>query len=159
MARKEDRVVLEGVGLIFRNFTGKEAKFNSKGKRNFGVKLDTPLAREMERDGWNIKWLEGREEGEEPQAFLRVAVSYKVRPPRVVLVTSNGRTPLSEEQIEMLDWADILNVDMVITGYRWEVEGKIGIKAYLKSIFVKIDEDPLELKYSAVDEAQPPWDE
>ena len=160
MARNnKDNVVLEDVRLIFRNFSGKEGKFNSAGDRNFGVLIDTKLARKMENDGWNIKWLQPRDEGEEEQAFLRVSVSYKVRPPRVVLITSNGRNPLKESQIEMLDWADILSVDLVINPYRWEVGEGSGIKAYLKSLFVTIDEDPLERKYAAVDDGPAPWDE
>ena len=160
MARNEDMVVLEGVRILFRNFSGAEGKFNSAGQRNFAVLLDDKLANRMEKDGWNIKWLQPRDEGEEPQAYLRVSVSYKVRPPRVVVITSNGRTPLSEDEIEMLDWADIKNVDMVLNPYRWEVQGNTGIKAYLKSLFVTIDEDPLERKYAnAAPDGPPPWDE
>jgi hypothetical protein len=161
-SKKQERVFLENVKLIFRNFSGKEGKFNSAGDRNFGVLLDTPLARAMEKDGWNVKWLKPRDEGDEEQAFLRVSVSYKVRPPRVVLITSNGRNPLNEDQVEMLDWADIREVDMMINPYNWEIGDKTGIKAYLKSIFVTIEEDPLERKYSVVDEPSdgpPPWDE
>jgi hypothetical protein len=50
----------------------------------------------------------------------------------------------------MLDWADITNVDMIIRPFSWEVQGKTGIKAYLKSIFVTIQEDALEIKYSEI---------
>jgi hypothetical protein len=31
--------------------------------------------------------------------------------------------------------------------YAWDVNGKTGVKAYLKTLFVTIDEDALELKY------------
>jgi len=159
MARNQDSVVLKDVRLVFKNFAGKEGKFNSAGDRNFGVLLDDKLARAMAKDGWNVKWLKPRDEGDEEQAFIRVSVSYKVRPPRVVMITSNGRTPLHEEQVEMLDWADILKVDLVISPYRWEVGENTGIKAYLKSMFVTIDEDPLEREYAAVENSSPPWDE
>jgi hypothetical protein len=39
-------------------------------------------------------------------------------------------------------------VDLICRGYQWVVGDKFGMKAYLQSMFVTIDEDPLELKYA-----------
>ena len=50
--------------------------------------------------------------------------------------------------METLDWVDILNVDLIVRPYEWSVNGKTGVKAYLQSIYVTIEEDPLEIKYS-----------
>jgi hypothetical protein len=70
-----------------------------------------------------------------------------------VLITSRGRTNLDENAVEMLDWADILNVDLMVRPYEWNVNGKTGIKAYLQSIYVTIQEDELERKYSELNPA------
>lgn len=141
-------VTLEGVRIIFRNFTGAEGRFNAKGDRNFNVLIDDENAKIMAEDGWNIKWLQPREEGDLPQARLEVAVKYgKGAPPKVVLIGSRGKTHLNEDMVAVLDWADIENVDMIIRPYEWEVNGRSGIKAYLKSIYVTIREDELEMKY------------
>jgi hypothetical protein len=152
---QDNTVIMEGVRIVFRNFAGKEGQYNREGDRNFAVLLDDTIANQMAEDGWNIKWLRPREEDEDesPQAYLQVSVSYKGRPPRVVLITSRGRTNLDEHSIEMLDWADIQNVDLIVRPYEWTVNQKSGIKAYLQSIYVTIEEDPLERKYAELDQA------
>jgi hypothetical protein len=146
-------VVMENVRIMFRNFAGKEGQYNREGDRNFAVALDERTATEMAQAGWNVKWLKSREENEPEQAYLSVSVNFKGRPPRVVMITSRGRTPLGEDDVELLDWADIKTVDLIVNPYEWAVNGKTGIKAYLQSIFVVIEEDALELKYADVQDA------
>jgi hypothetical protein len=150
--QKMQPVVIEDARIIFRNFTGAEGRFNAKGKRNFNVLLDEHTARAMLKDGWNVKYLQPREEGDVPQARLEVTVHYSERglPPRIMLVTSRGKTALDEDMIALLDYAEIENVDLIIRPYEWEVNGKEGVKAYLKSIYVTIREDELEKKYMDV---------
>jgi len=154
MPRAENTVLMEGVRIIFRNFAGKEGQYNREGDRNFAVLLDEPTAEAMAADGWNVKWLKPREadEDETVQAYLPVSLNFgKGRPPRVVMITSRGRTTLDEDMVELLDWADIVNVDLIVRPYEWTVSGKSGIKAYLQSIYVTIEEDELERKYAELD--------
>jgi hypothetical protein len=155
MAQPDNTVLMEGVRIIFRNFSGKEGQYNREGDRNFAVLLDDAVATAMAEDNWNIKWLRPRSEEEEeaPQAYLPVSLNFKGRPPRIVLITSRGRTNLDEDSVDMLDWADIVNVDLIVRPYEWTVNQKTGIKAYLQSIYVTIEEDALELKYSELDQA------
>lgn len=155
MAQPDNTVLMEGVRIIFRNFSGREGQYNREGERNFAVLLDDAVATAMAEDNWNVKWLRPRSEEEEeaPQAYLPVAINFKGRPPRIVLITSRGRTNLDEGSVEMLDWADIINVDLIVRPYEWTVNQKTGIKAYLQSIYVTIEEDALELKYSELDQA------
>lgn len=152
MARADNTVLMENVRIIFRNFSGREGMYNREGDRNFCVLLDRETAERMLRDGWNVKVLAAREEGEEDQPYLPVTVNFKGRPPRVVMITSRGRNTLEEDQVELLDWADIINADLIVRPYEWAVNGKTGIKAYLQSLYVTIQEDELELKYSEVGE-------
>lgn len=155
MPQPDNTVLMEGVRIIFRNFSGKEGQYNREGDRNFAVLLDDAVATAMAEDNWNIKWLRPRSEEEEeaPQAYLPVSLNFKGRPPRIVLITSRGRTNLDEDSVDMLDWADIVNVDLIVRPYEWTVNQKTGIKAYLQSIYVTIEEDALELKYSELDQA------
>lgn len=153
MARNENVVILEDVRIFLRNFAGKEGKYNREGDRNFAVILSERTARAMEQDGWNVKWLEPREDGDPPTPFLSISVSYKGRPPKIVMLTMRGRTNLTEDEVELLDWADILTCDLIIRPYDWVVNGKSGKKAYLQSLFATIDEDPLERKYAEIENA------
>jgi hypothetical protein len=153
----EGTVVMEGVRLVFRNFAGKEGMYNREGDRNFSVLLDDDVADAMAQDGWNIKRLKPREEGEPEQAYLQVSVGYKGRPPRIVMITSRGRNELGEDEVEILDWADIKNVDLIVRPYNWVIRENTpqeasGVKAYLKSMFVTIEEDELDLKYADLDD-------
>lgn len=152
MAGNDGNVVMENVRIVFRNFKGKEGMYNREGDRNFAVLLDEKTAKLMADDGWNVKYLKAREEGDEEQAYLQVSVNFKGRPPRIVMITSRGRTDLGEDECELLDWADIRNVDLIVRPYDWSVNGKTGTKAYLKSLFVTIEEDELELKYADIDD-------
>jgi hypothetical protein len=143
-------ITLEGVRIAFRNFSGKEGQYNREGDRNFAAILPADIAEDMRRDGWNIKQLRPREEGDDPQDYIQVSVGFKGRPPRIVMITSRGRTTLGEDEVNILDWAEIANVDLILQPYEWTVNGKSGVKAYLKSIFVTIEEDDLERKYADV---------
>jgi len=150
MARNSNNKTIEDVTIAFRNFAGKEDIYNREGDRNFAILLDEDLAAEMERDGWNVKFLKEREEGDGRQAYLQVAVSFKARPPKIVMVTSKNMSYLTEDLIEQLDWVDIETADVTLNPYEWAVGDKHGVKAYLQSLFVKIEEDYLEEKWKSI---------
>lgn len=155
MAKDEAaKVTLEGVDIMFRNFAGKEGQYNREGDRNFAVKLDHETAEMLAADGWNVKTLEPREEGDEPTPYIPVAVRFDVVPPTVMMITSTGRARLDEETVAVLDYANIENVDLIIRAYEWSVNGKSGRKAYLKSLYATIEEDELERKYARMEQGE-----
>lgn len=144
--------MIEDARILFRNFSGKESQYNREGDRNFTAVLEPDAAAAMAADGWNVRELAAREEGDEPIPIIEVSVGYKVRPPKITVITSTGRTTYDEDMISTLDWADIRQVDFIARGYEWEVNGKRGVKAYLQTMYITIEEDALERKYALMAE-------
>lgn len=144
-------VTLKDVRIGFRNFRGAEQKYNQPGNRNFCIFMNSDVGHQLEDEGWAIKWLAPRDPDDLPTALLRVAVSWKSRPPEIYLVQSGPskvKTKLDEASVGILDDIEIAKVDITIHPYNWEMaNGTKGTKAYVKTMFVTMAYDPLKAEY------------
>ena len=142
-------ITLRDVHILFPNFSGAPTKFNKKGgKRTFCIRLNDQLADKLRKDGYNVKPLKTRE-GEDPAYYLTIAVEFSNIPPRIIQISSRGRVELTEDLVELLDSAEIESVDITINPYSWELDGRSGVKAYLRSMYVTLYEDELDIAYNA----------
>ena len=130
-----DDIKIENAKIKFRNFSGREKEYNPKGRRNFSVILDDETAERLLADGWNVK--PDRYDGH----TLPVAVEFKNFPPKIVQISGSNKVILTEKQVGLLDDAEIINIDLKIRPYNYNVNGKAGIKAYCKTMYVTIEED------------------
>lgn len=145
---------VEGARLLpypFMNFSGRVTLYNQNGRRTFCVALDQKNAETMKRDGWNVKFPDPREEdGEEipRDPYIQVEARFDRLPPKIIMITSTARTIVTEDLVAILDGMEFSNVDLIANASNWEVGEKTGIKAYLKTMYVTVDEDDLDLKYA-----------
>lgn len=142
-----NNISIENAKILFPNFNGIEKEYNSAGERNFCVMIEDPvMAQQLKRDGWNIRISRPRDPEDTPYHYLQVKVGFERRPPHIHLCKNGVWTDLDEETVGELDYADIANVDLTIRPYEWE-PGRI--KAYLKTMYVTLEEDEFAHKYAA----------
>jgi len=148
MARTDvPNISIDNAQIRFRNFTGEPTKFDKAGgKRTFSVILDPEMADKLREDGWNVKSWEP-EGADEPIYHLPVEISYKIYPPKIWMISGNKKTMLQEDTISALQYAEFTKVQLIIRPYCWEVNGKSGVKAYVKAMYATIEEDEFEKEY------------
>lgn len=162
---KTENLVIEKANLMFRNFRGIDRGYNPKHEKSFSLFIDPDRfdVEAMKKDGWNLKALKPREGYEDEQNFhLPVTVRWDNFPPIIYLVTRVGgteenpkyrRTRLDEETSFMIDTAEIANVNVEIGhGKTYEFNGKVGIKAYLKKMYIELVEDRFDAMYDWADD-------
>lgn len=156
MAFNEQRafVTIRDAEITYKNFNGDEKPFNEAGKRNFSLVLGEEDATDLIAKGWNVRAMRMGEEDTEQYYHLSIAVNYRYKPPRVYLITAQGKKKalLGESLVGMLDQLEYSKVDLEFTPYDWKMAGKTGKKAYLQTMFFHMLESPLELEYADVEE-------
>jgi hypothetical protein len=150
-------ITFENANIGWRNMEGRAARFNSVGQRNFVLFLDEEVAQQLLADGWNVAWTTADEEHDRPaRALTKVHVRFDVEafPCTIIMITSNGRTRLTEETVGILDHVEIANVDLIVRPYFWtrDTDGESGVKTMLKTMYFTVLEDELERKYGVIGE-------
>ena len=153
------KLQFDNADLMWRNFAGREEEYNAEGDRNFTIRIEDPeLAESIREDGWNVRYLDPREDGESGVHYLKVKVSYKFREPRIYLVKppreEGGEPvllPLMESTIAMLDYSRFENVDLVVSPSFWSRNGRSGVSAYLESMYVQLETTDIDRKYDGLE--------
>lgn len=150
---------LEDVKVIFRNFSGKPDKYGST-RRTVGIVLTEQIANDISPDGWYIRELKPRNEEENPKPWLKCFINYRGEEsldPKIFIIPSGKRkkTLLTEATVGMLDCAEIVRVDVIVSPYRYvSPDGVEKVSAYIKKMYVTVVQDAFEDRYDFDDEEE-----
>lgn len=150
----------------WRNFAGGPTRFDPRNtKRFFEIFLTDEEANILTPLGWNVKWLEPRNDSEPKQAHLKVFINYEVPrrfQPRLWAVRP-GYSPvlLEAEDVGQLDTDVIVRAKLMLRPYDWELStGVKGRKAMLKQMYVTIEQDDFGAEfYPRGEEEEAPFEE
>ena len=147
-----NNINIEGAIVIWKNFSGERDKFNP-GKRGFSVVIDDAvMADELRQEGWNVKDRPLQEGADPSEQEWTLPVKLNMnRYTQVWLIVGNHKTLLDENTVAQLDVVDIVNCDISIRPYEWEMGGRTGITAYVDSMYVTIRENKFAEKYADLD--------
>lgn len=156
-----DVITMQGVRILWPNFSGAADKYNSEGDRNFNLHLTATQADELAADGWNVKCKFPRPEEntdeQEERCVLKLTVKFRDRqgelkknPPQITVLgdKSRNRNTYGEDLVGLLDSAEIVEADLSFVPYFWETATGIGVSAYLRKLYVVIREDELDEKWA-----------
>lgn len=151
---RRKNLLLEGAQLMggsYKNFSGRQSKYNRQGARNFCLIIPNDIAPQLQAEGWNIRIRPARDEMDAPIYYVAVNVSYGnsyFGDPKVVRMTSTTKIDLTEETIGQLDDDVILSADIVVRPhYYTDDNGETRVKGYLKELYAVV-EDSLADKYA-----------
>lgn len=137
-------LVVEDAKIFWTNFRGLGSKYNTPGHRNFCLALPKDAAADMAADGWNVKYTKPSNEEFEPEPYVSVNISWEYKKPFVTFTTNGRANEVGEEEIDILDTAEIERVDLALDlSVRTKDDGSTGIKGYVKSMDVVLYEDPI----------------
>ena len=147
-----NNINIEEAIVIWKNFSGERDKFNP-GKRGFSVVIDdAAMAKELRNEGWNVKDRPLQEGADPSEQEWTLPVKLNMnRYTQVWLIVGNHKTLLDENTVAQLDVVDIVNCDISIRPYEWEMGGRTGITAYVDSMYVTIRENKFAEKYADLD--------
>lgn len=151
MAKKQ-YIEFENAEIIYRNFEGREDKFNRAGNRHFSVILSEKQAIQLSDMGCNVKRTKPRDPEEEGKPYVKIFLG--MYEPEIYVITRGRKKLLQPNQYAKLDRVEIEEADLEVTksNKEWESNGRTGYSLYLETLVCKIRESRILAKYDEYDE-------
>lgn len=161
-------LTLEHVKIAKKNFRGiNHNGYNAQNKKTFWVILDPERfdIQAMQAQGWNVREIYRDEEHQDEPVMYRLEVEMKWdrKPPTITQVIKEDgkirKVPLTEKAAECLDTSKVTEAILEIGhGSTYSINGKTGIKAYLRRGYFETEVDPWD-KYYADEDVDSPFDD
>lgn len=135
----------DGRDMMWPNFEGRQTKFTN-GKRFFTIRLPEEVAKDLEDDGWKIKWKPIEKDSEELEPRLQINVNFNYKPLQIFMLANNTKTKLDEESVREIDYAEIIEFEGIVKAFR-KPDLFDGVSASLDTLWVTIRQSDLYEKY------------
>lgn len=136
----------------FSHFDGRADTFNDEGDHNFTVILEKEHALDLMDQGWSVKVMEPREEGDDPEYLLKVKISYRFEPPKIYLIKGGRKIRADETDLVDIKRSTTEQISVIIQPSRWVHGNNSGITAYAKELYAKVKESRFEAMYADLEE-------
>lgn len=149
-----DDIELEDVQIkwVFSHFDGREDRFNAEGDHNFTIILPEETAEKLLEEGWNVRKMDGYEEGDPPEYLLKVKISYKYEPPKIFLIKGDRKFRAEPRDLADIKRSSCEQIDVIIQPSRWVVGQNSGITAYAKELYATIRQSRFAARYEDYEE-------
>ena len=161
--RGKEILRVESPEIFMINFAGRKTDSNPNGHRQFSLKLPSiEYAEQMKEEGWSVWYTKESERYGDATPCITVEMRWQSNPelkwlnPKIYKCTRknpNG-TLIPEELIDELENDEIEDIVLDIRLRYWTINGKSGIKAYVDSMWLKIEDDDPSGKFWGYDEVE-----
>lgn len=135
-------LVVKHAAILWSNFAGEPTRVNpAGGKRTFNLVLTEEVGNDLKAAGWNVKFREPREEGDDPLVYTEIVVNMEsTYPPTIHLCTDfNGRksrTELNADDVSTLDRMRFTDISVMVHPFEHGRTNSAGatVKGYLRSM-------------------------
>lgn len=139
----------------FSHFDGREDTFNNEGDHNFTLVIDDEQeAQRLIAEGWNIRRMDPREEGDPPEYLLKVKISYRYEAPPIFFLKGERKYRADEVDLVDIKRSTCEQLDVIVTPKPWVHGRDSGVSAYVKEMYVKIKESRFAERYADYEEAK-----
>lgn len=161
MARNANLFKISSPEIFMINFAGRKSDANPQGHRQFAMKIPSQeLADKMAEEGWSVWYTKESEKYGEPNPCITVEMRWhyeddlKHLSPKIYRCTRKNPEGvlLTEDIVGDLEDDDIEDIVLWINPRRWTVNGKSGIKAYVHSMWLKVEDSNPSAKFWGSDE-------
>lgn len=149
----DDVVIL---GRSFRNFDGAPKPWTPRGQKGpiqFAIALTEDRVDELASEGVEVLYTKPWPDAPadwEPTPFVNIHMRFDNFPPKVWMVTETRKVELTEETLGLLNYAEIVSADLKFNISHYKAPTGEGVKLYAQTLYVVIDEDPLDAKYAHI---------
>lgn len=134
------------------NIAGRKNDYDSEGDHYFQIIIPEDRVNALLDDGWAVKEHEGQEEGDPPEYLLKVRVSYRFDPPKVYFLKGRRKIRAEERDLPDITRASTNRLDLVLQPSRWVKNGRTGISAYVKEMYVDMKTSQFDEMYADYEE-------